>query len=100
MAGNDSMLEPAKKLMMGEVGSVTGFSNVADPANDFISAIENDDSSLWDMVDERLSGTLPTEPEAEVITIRFTDAPTKLGKSRKTLLAGTGILFPRLMTAT
>lgn len=36
---------------------------------------------------------------SKVITMRYTDAPTKLGKSRKTISAGTGLLFPELMTS-
>lgn len=99
MAGGDSMLELARKLMSGDEGAVTDFSSVVDTADDFISAIETDDFSLWDMVGAGFGQ--PIEPPASpIITVRFTDAPTKLGRSRKVIPEGTGMLFPELMSMT
>ena len=101
MAGGDTMLDLAKTLMGNDQGAITDFSSVADSADDFISAIETDAFSLWDMVGEGFMAQPTTEAvSAEIISIRFTDAPTKLGRSRKVIPEGTGMLFPELMTTT
>ena len=99
MAGGDSMLELARKLMGGDEGAVTNFSSVTDTADDFISAIETDDFSLWDMVGAGF-GRASEASSSPIISVRFTDAPTKLGRSRKVIPEGTGMLFPELMSMT
>lgn len=100
MAGDDSMLELAKRLMRGENGVITDFSSVHDADDDFISEIETDDFNLWNLVGAGFTGELQVSrrPAAQTITLFFTDTPTKLGRSRKLIPAGTGILFPELMT--
>ncbi len=100
MAGDDSMLNLAKKLMRGETGVITDFSSVHDADDDFISEIETDDFSFWDLVGAGFMGELQgsSQPATQTITLFFTDAPTKPGVSRKVIPAGTGMLFPELIT--
>lgn len=56
MAGDDSMLDLAKKLIRGETGVITDFSSVHDADDDFISEIETDDFKLWDLVGAGFTG--------------------------------------------